>query len=163
MTQKFILAVAAIVTLAGCSSRPRQFAPVLAVPAADQAAYNAAVADCGTLLAQGKLTSDGRLASGAAGAAASGAALAAGTAVASSAGMFGGLAVAGATVVLLPFAAVGGAYAMAKAKQRKKEAAIQTAMAGCLGERGHSVTGWQRTGKVIPVKQAPAPAKAPSR
>lgn len=159
MPRKFVLAFAAIVTVAGCSSRPRQFSPVLAAPAADQAAFNATVAECGMLLAEGKLTSDGRLASGAAGAAAGGAALAAGTAVASSAGMFGGLAVAGATIVLLPFAAVGGAYAMAKAKRNKKEEAIQTAMAGCLGERGHDVTGWQQTGKVIPVRKAQAASK----
>jgi hypothetical protein len=48
---------------------------------------------------------------------------------------------------------------MAKAKRAKKEAAIQTAMAGCLGERGHTVTGWQQTGKVIPVKSVQAGPK----
>ena len=137
MRKNIVLAVAAVATLTGCSSRPRNFTPVLAAPASDQAAYNASVAECGTLLAEGKLTSDGRLASGVAGAAASGAALAVGSAAATSAGMFGGLAVAGATIVLLPFAAVGGAVGMAKAKRKKKEAAIQTAMAGCLGESGH--------------------------
>jgi hypothetical protein len=68
--------------------------------------------------------------------------------------MFGGLAVAGATIVLLPFAAIGGAYGMAKAKQKRKERAIQTAMAGCLGERGYQVAGWQQQGKVIPVSKA---------
>lgn len=159
MPQRIVCAVGVVLLLAGCSSRPRQFSPVLAVPAPDQVAFNAAVSDCATLLAQGKLTSDGRLASGAAGAAAGGAALATGTALASSAGMFGGLAVAGATIVLLPFAAVGGAYAMAKAKRAKKEAAIQTAMTGCLGERGHNVTGWQQTGKVIPVRKAQATSR----
>jgi hypothetical protein len=156
MTHKIISAMAVALMLAGCSSRPREFAAVLAVPPANQAAYNAAVAECGTLLAQGKLTSDGRLASGAAGAAAGGAALAVGSAAASTAGMFGGLAVAGATIVLLPFAAIGGAYGMAKAKQKKKERAIQIAMAGCLRERGYEVTGWQRVGKVIPVEKAAA-------
>ena len=159
MTNKLVLAVAVAATLAGCSSRPREFSPVLAAPAADQAAFKLEVAECGTLLAEGKLTSDGRLASGAAGAAASGAALAAGTAVASSAGMFGGMAVAGATIILLPFAAIGGAYGMAKAKQKRKEAAIQTAMAGCLGERGHNVVGWQQMGKVRPVKKTQATPK----
>ena len=159
MPRRLVLAVTAAAMLTGCSSRPRQFSPVLAVPAADQVAFNAAVSDCATLLAQGKLTSDGRLASGAAGVAASGAALATGTALASSAGMFGGLAVAGATLVLLPFAAVGGAFAMAKAKRAKKEAALQTAMTGCLGERGHTVTGWQQTGRVIPVKKVQATTK----
>ena len=159
MPRRLVLIVAAVATLTGCSSRPRQFSPVLAVPASNQVAYTASVSECATLLAQGKLTTDGRLASGVAGAAASGAALATGTALASSAGMFGGLAVAGATLVLLPFAAVGGAFAMAKAKRAKKEAALQTAMAGCLGERGHIVTGWQQTGKVIPVKKVQSTPK----
>lgn len=158
MTQKFVLAVAAVATLAGCSSRPREFSPVLAVQTVDQNAVNAAVSECGKLLADGKLTSEGRLASGAAGAAMTGATLMAGTAAASSAGILGGLAIAGATVVLLPFAAIGGAYGMAKAKQKKREKVIQTAMAGCLSERGYAVAGWQHRGKVIPVKVAePSP------
>jgi hypothetical protein len=159
MANKIVLAVAAVALLAGCSSRPRQFAPVLAAPAADQAAFNGTVAECGTLLAEGKLMSDGRLASSAAGVAASGATLAVGSAAATGAGMFGGMAVAGATIILLPFAAVGGAIGMAKAKRKKKEVAIQTAMAGCLAERGHQVTGWQQVGKVVPVQKASATAK----
>jgi hypothetical protein len=107
-------------------------------------------------MAEGKLNADGRLASGAAGVAASGATLAAGSAVASSAGMFGGMAIAGATIVALPFVAIGGAYGMAKAKQKKRGKAIQTAIGGCLSERGHKVTGWQIRGKVIPVSKAAA-------
>jgi hypothetical protein len=156
MTRTIVLVVTAVATLAGCSSRPREFSPVLAVPAADQTAFNTAVGECGTLLAEGKLASNGRLASGAAGAAATGATLAVGSAAATSAGIVGGMAVAGATIILLPFAAIGGAWGMAKAKRKKKESAIQTAMAGCLRERGHEVTGWQQVGKVVPVKKAAA-------
>lgn len=156
MTPKVILAVAAAATLAGCSSRPRDYSPVLAAPASDQAAFDAAVAECSTLLAEGKLTSDGRLASGAAGAAAGGATLAVGSAAASSAGMFGGMAVAGATIVALPFVAIGGAYGMAKARQKRKERVIQEAMGGCLKGRGYEVAGWQRRGKIIPVRKAAA-------
>ena len=159
MTKKIVLALAGLATLGGCSSRPREFSPVLAIPAADQVAFNAAVAECGKLLAEGKLTSEGRLVSGAAGAAATGAALAGGMAAASTAGMFGGLAIAGATIVLLPFAAIGGAYGMAKAKQKQKEAAIQRAMTGCLAERGYEVAGWQQRGKIIPVRKTEAPLK----
>jgi hypothetical protein len=73
--------------------------------------------------------------------------------------MFGGMAVAGATIIALPFVAIGGAYGMAKAKQKKKEKAIQTAMGGCLSERGHQVTGWQIRGKVIPVAKAAAASR----
>jgi hypothetical protein len=122
-------------------------------------AFDASVSECGTLLAQGKLTSEGRLASGAAGAAAGATTLAVGSAAASSAGLYGGMAVAGATLVALPFVALGGAYGIAKAKQKRKEKAIQTAMAGCLVERGHEVTGWQRRGKIIPVEKTDASVK----
>jgi hypothetical protein len=66
------------------------------------------------------------------------------------------MAVAGATLVALPFVAIGGAYGLAKAKQKKREQAIQTAMAGCLQQRGFEVAGWQRKGKVIPVKRKAA-------
>jgi hypothetical protein len=156
MIRKFVLAAAAVVTLAGCSSRPREFSPVLASPAANAAAFDGAVAECSSLLTAGKLTSEGRLASGAVGAAAGATTLAVGSAAASGAGLYGGMAVAGATLVALPFVAIGGAYGMAKAKQKRKERAIQTAMAGCLAERGHDVAGWQRKGKIIPVKKADA-------
>jgi hypothetical protein len=119
--------------------------------------FDGAVSQCRDLFFQGKLTSDGRLASGAVGAAAGATTLAVGSAAASGAGLYGGMAVAGATLVALPFVAIGGAYGMAKAKQKKREKAIHTAMAGCLAERGFEVTGWQRRGKVIPVRKA-APA-----
>jgi hypothetical protein len=156
MARNLVLAAAALSTLAGCSSKPRTFSPVLAAPPADRTAFDAAVAECGTLLAGGKLTSEGRLASGAAGAAAGATTLAVGSAAASGAGLYGGMAVAGATLIALPIVALGGAYGIAKAKQKRKEKAIQTAMAGCLDERGHQVTGWQRTGKVVPIRNADA-------
>jgi hypothetical protein len=146
-----MLAVAAGAALTGCSSRPRDFSPVIATAFSNQAEFDGAVKQCRELLAQGKLTSDGRLASGAVGAAAGATTLAVGSAAASGAGLYGGMAVAGATLFALPFVAIGGAYGMAKAKQKRREKAIQTAMAGCLDERGHKVTGWQRRGKVIPV------------
>ena len=71
--------------------------------------------------------------------------------MASSAGFYGGMAVASATVVLLPFAAVGGAWMMANAKRSKKEKAIQAVMAGCLTERGHTIVGWEKSGKKMKV------------
>jgi hypothetical protein len=51
---------------------------------------------------------------------------------------------------LLPFAVLGGAWGMAKMKRAKKERAVKTAMAGCLQERGHQVTGWTKTGRKMP-------------
>ena len=89
-----------------------------------------------------------------------GVAVAGGAAAAATAG-YAGLAVAAATIVLLPFAVLGGAWGMSKMKRAKKENAIKTAMAGCLKERGYDVTGWQKTGKktrTATAKAAPAPS-----
>jgi hypothetical protein len=133
--------------LQGCSSRPREFSPTLAV-ATDQAAFDGAQAECHSLLVAGKLDATGRLASAGMGAAAGAGMAVAGGAAASSAGLYAGMAVASATLVAIPIVAVAGAFGMAKVKRGKKERAIKTAMAGCLAERGHQVTGWTRTKKV---------------
>lgn len=147
-----VVAVAAAVLLQGCSSRPRTFAPTLAAPQSgvavfDQAAFDRAYADCTQLLVAGKLDHSGRLASAAGGAAASGAAVAVGGATAAAVAGYAGLAVVAATVVLLPFAAIGGAIGMSKMKRAKKEKAIKTRMAGCLAERGYVVNQWVKAKK----------------
>lgn len=144
MKIKMGAALAAILLLEACSSRPRQFDAQLAVPAADQAGFQAAFDSCKQLLVDGKLDSNGRLASGAVGAAAGATTLAVGGAAATSAGLYAGAAVASATLVLIPFVALGGAWGMAKAKRSRKEKAIQTAMSGCLRDRGYEVASWTR-------------------
>ena len=146
-------AVAIALAIAACSSRPREFRPNLAAaPSAEaQAKFDSDVKECHALLVAGKLDSSGKLASAGAGAAAGAATVAGGAALASSAGLYGGMAVASATVVLLPFAAVGGAWMMANAKRGKKEKIIQNVMAGCLTERGHAIVGWEKTGKKMKV------------
>jgi len=130
--------------LQACSSRPRDFTPTLASAPASQAQFESAYAECRQLLVDGKLDTSGR-----GGSAAGGAALGAGTAAVGGAlatgGGYAGLAAASATVVLLPFAIVGGAWGMSKIKRAKKERAIKNAMQGCLKERGYEVAGWSRT------------------
>lgn len=147
-----VTTVAAAILLQGCSSRPRTFAPTLAAPQSsqptfDQAAFDRAYDDCTELLAQGKLDNSGRLASAAGGAAGGGAAVAVGGATAAAVTGYGGMAVAAATVVLLPFAVVGGAIGMSKMKRAKKEKVIKAKMAGCLAERGYLVTEWVKAKK----------------
>ncbi len=147
-------------TLAGYSSRPREFAPHLATAPASTAALDASVAECSQLLVAGKLDGSGRVGSGAAGAAAGSAAAVAGGALATSMVPAVGAALASATLVLLPFVAIGGAVGMAKMKRAKKEKAIKAAMAGCLQERGHQVTSWEKTGRKVPKavsKASPVP------
>ncbi len=133
----------AALSLQGCSSRPREFRPALAAAPESQSSFEAAFAECNQLMAAGKLDPNGQLASAGAGAAAGVATAAVGGTAAAAAGGFGGLAAASATVVLLPFAAVAGAWKMAKNRKNKKERAVQQAMAGCLTQRGYSVIGWE--------------------
>ena len=112
--------------------------------AANQAEFDQAYATCQQLFVTGKLDSNGRTGSAGAGAAA-GAATAAigGTAAAATAG-YAGMAAAAATVVLLPFAILGGAWGMSRVKRAKKEHAVKMAMEGCLMERGYRVAGWSK-------------------
>lgn len=148
------VAVGASVLLAGCSSRPRDFTPTLASASTNQQAFEASYATCQQLLVQGKLDQNGRSSSLGGGAAAGATTAAVGAGTAAAIGGYGGLAAASATVILLPFAIIGGAWGMAKMKRAKKEKAIQAAMTGCLKERGHDISGWQRAGKTA---KAPTP------
>ena len=139
-----VAAVMGCMTLQACSSRPREFAPTLVALPASQAEFDAAYAECQQLLLAKKLDANGRLASAGAGAGVGVATAAAGGATAAAMGGYGGLAAAGATIVLLPFAIIGGAWGMSRMKRAKKEKAIKTAIAGCLQERGYTVAGWSK-------------------
>jgi hypothetical protein len=137
-------ALMSCLTLQACSSRPRDFTPTLATPTANQADFEAAYATCRQLLVAGKLSASGRSGSLAAGAGAGAGTAAVGGTAAAVAGGWGGVALASATVVLLPFAIVGGAWGMSRMKRAKKERAIKTALEGCLQERGFQVAGWSK-------------------
>ena len=145
MKRRAIAAASISLVLEACSSRPREFTPTLGIVPADQMKFDAAYAECKDLYTNGKLNAGGRLASGGGGAAAGGAVGAVGTAAATTIAGYGGLAVMSATLVLMPVAVVGGAIGMAKIKRKKKEKAIQTAMGGCLRERGYEVVSWEKT------------------
>lgn len=139
--------LAASVCLAGCSSRPRPFAPQLAAVPADQRAFDVAQARCADLLVKGKLDRDGRLGSAGVGAATGAGVAAGGVALATSTVPAVGAALASATLVLLPFVVLGGAFGMARAKRSAKEKAVKRAMEGCLRDQGFAVTGWTRMSK----------------
>jgi hypothetical protein len=153
------LALASCLTLQACSSRPRDFTPTLASPAASQAEFESAFATCRQLLVAGKLNASGRSASLAGGAGAGAGTAAVGGTAAAVAGGWGGLAVASATVVLLPFAIIGGAWGMSRMKRTHKERAIKTALEGCLQERGYHVAGWSKAIGKPTVVQAESAAK----
>ncbi|MFL6734367.1 MAG: hypothetical protein ACJ8EY_06700 [Sphingomicrobium sp.] len=153
----------ACVTLEGCSSRPREFAPALAAPAASRSQFDAEYADCQQLLVAGKLDSSGRVASGAAGAAVGAGTAVAGGAAAATAGGYAGLAAASATIVLLPFAILGGAWGMSRMKRARKERAIKTALEGCLKERGYQVASWTKADKKPVMKSTGTPVASSAR
>ena len=154
MCNRLVVVAAVSLILEACSSRPREFTPTLGIAPTDQAKFDAAYADCQQLYVAGKLDSKGKLASGGAGAAAGGALAIGGTAAATSAGLYGGVAVMSATLVLMPVAIIGGAVGMAKIKRHHKEKAIQSVMAGCLLDRGYEVAGWHK----VPHRKVLAPA-----
>ena len=152
------LALIGCLGLQACSSRPRNFEPTLAMPSASQADFEAAYATCRQLLAAGKLNSSGRGASLGAGAGAGAGTAAVGGTAAAVAGGWGGVALASATIVLLPVAVIGGAWGMSRMKRARKEHAIKTAMEGCLQERGFKVSGWSKAiSKPLVVKERQSP------
>lgn len=147
MPKKCVLIVAAgAVVVSGCSSRPRNFAPVLAAAPVDQKAYEAQLQTCRERLAA-RMDRSGRLASAAVGTAVGvGAGYAAGAATAAgSAGTMGAAAgaAAAAAITVLPIAGLAGAWGISKIKKTKKERAIKNAMAECLSEGGYSVEKWR--------------------
>src|SRR6185503_19907547 len=118
------LALVGCLSLEACSSRPREFEPTLATPSANQAEFDSAYATCRQLLVAGKLDSSGRSGSlGASAGAGAGTAAVGGTAAAV-AGRWGGVALASATVVLLPFALVARARGMRPAPPATNERPI---------------------------------------
>jgi hypothetical protein len=147
-------ALVAWLTLEGCSSAPRQFTPIPSAVTASEAEFDAAYATCQQLLVAGKLDSSGRMASAGAGAAMGAATAAAGGTAAAMAGGYAGLAAASATVVLLPFVIVGGAWGMSRMKRARKEHTIKAAITGCLADRGYQVAGWSKAVKRPVVKTA---------
>lgn len=139
--------VGSSLVLASCSSRPREFTPTLGIATADATGFDQAYATCTQGMVAGKLDRQGRSGSLGGGAAIGAGTVAAGAGTAAAMGGWAGVAAASATVVLLPFAIIGGAWGMAKMKRAKKEAAIKEVIGGCLQERGYSVATWKRATK----------------
>ena len=145
MQSKLIVpALIACLSSQACSSKPRDFTPSLAAAPASQAEFDAAYATCQQLFVEGKLDSSGRSGSAGVGVAAGATTAVVGSTAATAIGGYAGLAAASATIVLLPFAILGGAWGMSRAKRAKKERAVKTAMEGCLHERGYQVAGWSK-------------------
>lgn len=155
MRRQIATAIALILVLTGCSSRPREFVPTLKMAPADQAKYEQDYETCRTLVAKGQRSGFGsRLASAGTGVAA-GVGIPMAIASLGEAAVF---AVASSAVVLMPVVGVGAAWAMAKRKKNRKEQVIKQATALCLSEHGYVVAHWDLARKhrrVDPATVAP--------
>lgn len=158
------ICAAAAVLMSGCSSRPRNFAPVLGAAPTDVQAYEARWLACRDEAMTASGRGSGRLASAAGGAVAGAGGVTAVSAVTASsyATMGGAMAALGAIVLAAPVAALGGAWGISKIKKAKKERAIKTATAACLASAGYTVEKWRvmskREVRLLPAK---APAAIP--
>ena len=147
MTNKpFLLLGICAIALSGCSSRPRNFAPVLAAPPADAQTYEKHWLDCREQVAAATGKGSGRLASAGGGAVAgAGAGLAASAATSGATfATYGAAATAGAMMIAtVPVFGLAGAWGISKIKKSKKERRIKAATAECMARNGYSVDKWR--------------------
>ncbi|MBA3677058.1 MAG: hypothetical protein H0W74_06585 [Sphingosinicella sp.] len=162
MNRQIVLVTGLAVSLAGCSSRPRQFAPEMKVAVSDPAKYAADYETCRTLVANGQRSGfAGQVASGGAGVAAG---VGAGAVVMGGTGgtLAGAAAAASAAMVMMPIVGIAAAWGLAKNRRLKKEKEIKQATALCLSEAGYMVTGWERDKHQKPIKVPKKKAAEPS-
>lgn len=155
-----LASVLAIVSLTACSSRPRQFAPILAAAPADQTKFAADYETCRTLVANGQRSGFG----GTVASAGVGTAAGVGVGAVMAGGAYGSYAAAAAaaaaTLVLMPIAGVIGAWGIAKHSKLKKEREVKAATQLCLAENGYAVTGWKTDKNQKPIKRTKTKAAA---
>ena len=141
-----VLLLIGAVSLAGCSSRPRNFAPDLGAAPVDQDTYEAHWLECRARVAAITDKRSGRLTSAGSGAAAGlGAGVAAGAATSGATyGTVGAAAAAGAAMIaVVPIFGLAGAWGISKIKKTKKERAIKRTTANCMAEAGYSIDKWR--------------------
>lgn len=158
-----LLFAAATLGVAGCSSKPRNFAPVLNAAPSNMQQYQAQWLACREEVTESAKSGSGRATSAAGGiVAGAGGAAAVGAATAGTYATIGGaMAALGATIIAAPIAAIGGAWGISKVKKSKKERAIKSATAECLAKSGYAVEGWRVMSKreVRSLPSAPASSK----
>lgn len=149
-----VIVLAAVLT-AGCSSKPRAFAPQLAAAPADEIAYQHSLARCreSAGMTGGKSTGT-KIASGA-GAAAVGGATAGGASWGAAA------AASAASIVALPV--LGLVWGLSRGDRSRKERRIKQSTAECLQGEGYTVAGWTRIKRADAAQTARAEASQPEK
>ena len=160
-----LLGICAI-AVGGCSSRPRNFAPVLAAAPADAHTYEKHWIECREQVAAATGKGSGRLASAGGGAVAAAGAGVAASAAASGAtfATYGAAATAAAAAIaVVPVFGLAGAWGISKIKKTKKERTIKAATAECMASHGYSVEQWRVMSKrEVRALDAPQPAVDPA-
>ncbi|MGQ7828832.1 hypothetical protein [Altererythrobacter sp. Z27] len=144
-TGKAALAVAAMATaLAGCSTKPRNFAASVSTPVPDRVAFEQDYRTCAALVKSGH-------SSNFKGAAASGFAGAAGTFGTTAAfASAGGIGIGGASTaasLAIPGVGILAAVGMSRAIRGGKERRFKRNMSACLSEYGYEVADWEKLKK----------------
>jgi hypothetical protein len=166
MTYHRVIATLAILSIAsGCSTRPRNFAPQIAMPIADTIGFERDYRTCAELVAQGR-ASDFKAAAATMGAAGAGVLGGAAVSVASvsAVGLTGAGMVATAALPGIGFLA---GFAATRMIRSGKERKFKRRMEACLGEYGYTVGDWTRIGRradaaavALTTVQTPAPEAA---
>lgn len=137
-----IATLAILSILGGCSTRPRNFAPQIAMPDSGTASFEGDYRTCAALVAQGR-DSDFKSAAATFGAAGAGALGGAAVSVASvsavgfsGAGMIASAAIPGIGLIA--------GFGMSRMIRSGKERKFKRRMEACLGEYGYSVADWTR-------------------
>ena len=127
--------------LAACSTAPRNFAPQIAAPIADDSAFAADYGTCAALVAQGRTSGfkGAAVAAGATGAGAFGA-----TAGAAALGGVGITGLSAAASFAIPGVGLLAGFGASRAIRASNERKFKRRMATCLGEYGYQVADWGR-------------------
>ena len=143
-TRLICAAAMTAVLLAGCSTRPRNFAASVSTPVADRAAFENDYRTCQELVMSGHTSNfKGAAVSALAGGAGF---FGAGSAL-YSAGAMGVSGGAGAVSMAVPFIGPLVGFGVSRAIRSGKEGKLKRNMTACLGEYGYSVAEWEKLPK----------------
>lgn len=150
-----IVMITAAALVSGCSTRPREFRPTLASPAADEGKYAETLLQCQVMVRQGVkgnfATTLAQLGVGSAGGMAAGLAVASAFTGATSTGFVNSAAIgagSSALVVAGPLVGFGVSRLIRTSREKKYKGALGT----CLTEFGYTATSWEKQHKLSKVQ-----------
>jgi hypothetical protein len=137
------LSLTALGTLSGCSTKPRNFQPIVAPPPADPAAFQKVVDDCIGMVRSGRKSDFANALAVGAGTGAGAVVGAIGAGTLSTAAGAGFTGASSAAAVAFPIIGIGVGFGISRAIRSGREKKIKAAMTTCLGEFGYTVSSWE--------------------